>query len=122
MTGSSGCCASAGIGTPVVFEEAFRSHYDLGRAPRGPENRAAAIHMALSMFDRFEVAADLARRVPKPGRSCGDAGPRPGRGDLRREDGWAGALVRLESASSGHRVCDRRCADRRLSITLRARR
>lgn len=49
------------------FEDAFRSHYDLRRPPRGPENRVAAIHMALSMFDRIEVAADLARRVPKLG-------------------------------------------------------
>jgi hypothetical protein len=45
----------------------FRSHYELRRPPRGPENRAAVIHMALSMFDRPEIAADLARRVPKLG-------------------------------------------------------
>lgn len=49
------------------FGEAFRSHYELGRLPRGPENRAAAIHMALSMFDERSVAAQLAARVPKLG-------------------------------------------------------
>ena len=49
------------------FENAFRSHYELGRPPRGPENRAAAIHMAISMFDRRQVAEDLAARVPKLG-------------------------------------------------------
>ena len=49
------------------FEDAFRSHYELGRPPRGPENRAAAIHMAISMFDRRQVAEDLAARVPKLG-------------------------------------------------------
>lgn len=49
------------------FDEAFRSHYELGRLPRGPENRAAAIHMALSMFDERSVAAQLAARVPKLG-------------------------------------------------------
>lgn len=50
-----------------AVEIAFRSHYELRRPPRGPENRAAVIHMALSMFDRPEIAADLARRVPKLG-------------------------------------------------------
>ncbi len=50
-----------------AFQDAFRSHYELGRPPRGPENRAAAIHMALSMFDQRSVAAQLAARVPKLG-------------------------------------------------------
>jgi hypothetical protein len=47
--------------------DAFRSHYEQRRPPRGPENRAAAIHMALSMFDSPDVAVQLARRVPKLG-------------------------------------------------------
>lgn len=57
------------VGDPESDQPAdsFRSHYELGRLPRGPENRAAAIHMALSMFDRREVAAALAKRVPKLG-------------------------------------------------------
>ncbi|WP_445148538.1 hypothetical protein [Baekduia sp. Peel2402] len=50
-----------------LFLDAFRSHYERGMAPRGPENRAAAIHMALSMFDSLDVAARLATRVPKLG-------------------------------------------------------
>ncbi|HET6509573.1 MAG TPA: hypothetical protein VFG42_22440 [Baekduia sp.] len=49
------------------FGEAFLSHYEQGRPPRGPEDRAAVIHMALSMFDSADVAAQLARRVPKLG-------------------------------------------------------
>ena len=49
------------------FLDAFRSHYELGRPPRGPEDRAAVLHMALSMFDRIEVARDLAERVPRLG-------------------------------------------------------
>jgi hypothetical protein len=49
------------------FLDALRSHYELDRPPRGPENRAAAIHMALSMFDSLDVARQLADRVPKLG-------------------------------------------------------
>jgi hypothetical protein len=49
------------------FVDAFRSHYEQRLPPRGPENRAAAIHMALSMFESADVAAQLARRVPKLG-------------------------------------------------------
>jgi hypothetical protein len=49
------------------FLDAFRSNYERGMPPRGPENRAAAVHMALSMFESIEVAAQLAGRVPKLG-------------------------------------------------------
>lgn len=49
------------------FLDALRSHYERGMPPRGPENRAAAVHMALSMFDSLDVAAQLATRVPKLG-------------------------------------------------------
>jgi hypothetical protein len=62
------------------FEDAFRSHYELGRPPRGPENRAAAVHMAISMFDRAEVAASLAERVPKLGGHVATMDLRPGFG------------------------------------------
>lgn len=47
------------------FEDDLRSHYELGRPPRGPENRAAVVHMAISMFERPAVAVDLALRVAK---------------------------------------------------------
>lgn len=50
-----------------TFLDALRSHYELDRPPRGPENRAAAIQMALSMFDSLDVAHQLAVRVPKLG-------------------------------------------------------
>ncbi len=50
-----------------AFLDAFRSNYEQGKPPRGPENRAAAVHMALSMFDSVDVAAQLAGRVPKLG-------------------------------------------------------
>jgi len=43
------------------------SHYELRIPRRGPENRAAVIHMALSMFDGPEIAASRVRRVPKLG-------------------------------------------------------
>lgn len=50
-----------------TFLDALRSHYELDRPPRGPENRAVAIHMALSMFDSPDVARQLAARVPTLG-------------------------------------------------------
>lgn len=50
-----------------AFLECLRSHYELQRPPRGPEHRAAVIHMALSMFDSREIARQLAVRVPKLG-------------------------------------------------------
>jgi hypothetical protein len=62
------------------FEDAFRSHYELGRPPRGPENRAAAVHMAISMFDRADVAASLAERVPKLGGHVATMDLQPGLG------------------------------------------
>ena len=34
--------------------DSFRSHYELQRPPRGPEIRAAVIHMAVSMFETAE--------------------------------------------------------------------
>ena len=37
-------------GDPAQLDS-FRSHYELKRAPRGPERRAAVIHMAVSMFE-----------------------------------------------------------------------
>jgi hypothetical protein len=49
------------------FLDAFRSNYERCMPPRGPENRAAAVHMALSMFESIDVAAQLASRVPKLG-------------------------------------------------------
>ena len=63
-----------------VLEDAMRSHYELGRPPRGPENRAAAIHMAISMFDSRRTAAQLAARVPKLGGHLAEVDLQPGIG------------------------------------------
>lgn len=62
------------------FIESFRSHYELGRPPRGPEDRAAVIHMAVSMFDSPEIAAQLASRVPKLGGHVAHVDLLPGNG------------------------------------------
>lgn len=62
------------------FASAFCSHYELGRPPRGPENRATAIHMAVSMFDSEEIARDLAIRVPKLGGHVARPDLQPGQG------------------------------------------
>lgn len=62
------------------FADALRSHYELERLPRGPENRAAAIHMAVSMFDSADVARQLAGRVAKLGGHIATIDLRPGLG------------------------------------------
>jgi len=62
------------------FIDSLRSHYELGRPPRGPENRAAVIHMALSMFGSREVSRQLALRVPKLGGHIATVDLRPGLG------------------------------------------
>jgi hypothetical protein len=63
-----------------TLEDAFRSHYELHRPPRGPENRAAAIHMAISMFDHVDVVAAMAARVPKLGGHIATVELQPGLG------------------------------------------
>jgi hypothetical protein len=62
------------------FPEAFQSHYEQGLPPRGPEDRAAVIHMALSMFASADVAAQLAARVPKLGGHVATVDLAPGLG------------------------------------------
>lgn len=62
------------------IESAFCSHYELRRPPRGPEDRATAIHMAVSMFDREEAARDLANRIPKLGGHIARLELQPGHG------------------------------------------
>jgi hypothetical protein len=53
-------CASSAEGVDL---DSFRSHYELKRPPRGPENRATVIHMALSMFEEPEPCWDLIERT-----------------------------------------------------------
>lgn len=53
-------CAGSADGVAL---DSFRSHYELKRPPRGPENRATVIHMALSMFEEPEPCWDLIERT-----------------------------------------------------------
>lgn len=46
--------------------DSFRSHYELQRRPRGPEIRAAVIHMAVSMFETAEPCWALIDRTKGP--------------------------------------------------------
>jgi hypothetical protein len=43
--------------------DSFRSHYELRRPPRGPERRAAIIHMAVSMFEAAAPCWGLIERT-----------------------------------------------------------
>ena len=72
-----------------AFLDSLRSHYELDRPPRGPEARAAVIHMGLSMFDRREVATELARRVPKLGGHVATVDLMPGLGVCIAKTGGA---------------------------------
>jgi len=62
------------------FIDSFRSHYELRRPPRGPEDRVAVIHMAFSMFDTAAIARQLATRVPKLGGHVATVDLQPGVG------------------------------------------
>ena len=53
-------CAGSADGVAL---DSFRSHYELKRPPRGPENRATVIHMALSMFEEPEPCWNLIERT-----------------------------------------------------------
>jgi hypothetical protein len=53
------CVGAAG----GVALDSFRSHYELKRPPRGPENRATVIHMALSTFEEPEPCWNLIERT-----------------------------------------------------------
>jgi hypothetical protein len=55
--------ACAGLTDSARQLDSFRSHHELQRAPRGPEQRATAIHMAVSMFDRPELCWQLVERT-----------------------------------------------------------
>ena len=54
------CTGSASGGVAL---HSFRSHYELRRPPRGPENRATVIHMGLSMFEEPEPCWNLIERT-----------------------------------------------------------
>lgn len=50
-------------GDDLAQLDSFRSHYELQRPPRGPEIRAAVIHMAVSMFETAEPCWALIDRT-----------------------------------------------------------
>jgi len=54
--------ACRGSSDPAQLDS-FRSHYELQRPPRGPEARAAVIHMAVSMFEAREPCWGLIDRT-----------------------------------------------------------
>jgi hypothetical protein len=71
-------CASSADGVDL---DSFRSHYELKRPPRGPENRATVIHMALSMFEGPEPCWNLIERTRgKLGNHVAELRLTPGRG------------------------------------------
>jgi hypothetical protein len=71
-------CAGSAEGVAL---ESFRSHFELKRPPRGPENRATVIHMALSMFEEPEPCWDLIERTRgKIGDQVAELHLTPGRG------------------------------------------
>lgn len=47
-----------------LFDESFRSHYELRRQPRGVERRSAVLQMGLSMFNTGSQAARVAQTWP----------------------------------------------------------
>jgi len=83
--------------------DAFQSNYEQRKRPRGPENRAAVVHMALSMFDSVDVVKHLAGRVPQLGGHIATLDLQPGLGICIAKTGgpahWSvwGRPVQLES-------------------------
>jgi hypothetical protein len=44
-----------------LFDQSFRSHYELGLPPRRAEGRSTVVHMGLSMYDSIHQAIATAR-------------------------------------------------------------
>ncbi|MGP0033090.1 MAG: hypothetical protein ACLP4R_00685, partial [Solirubrobacteraceae bacterium] len=57
-----GCTGQPGPNSPAQLDS-FRSNYELPRPPRGPEIRAAVIHMAVSMFETAEPGWARCREI-----------------------------------------------------------
>lgn len=92
---------------PAQFDS-FRSHYELQRSPRGPEIRAAVIHMAVSMFETAEPCWALIDRTKgRIGEKVAELRLVPGPRCLRRQDGRPSSLVRV-GRSSGAASRDQR--------------
>lgn len=89
--------------------DSFRSHYELRRSPRGPEMRAAVIHMAVSMFETAEPCWALIDRTSgRIGDHVAEVRLEPGRGICAAKTGgplhwsvWGDPAV-LQAAISGY--------------------
>jgi len=89
--------------------DSFRSHYELQRPPRGPEVRAAVIHMAVSMFEMADPCWALIDRTNgRIGDHVAELRLVPGRGVCAAKTGgplhwsvWGGPAV-LQAAVSGY--------------------
>lgn len=89
--------------------DSFRSHYELKRRPRGPEVRAAVIHMAVSMFETAEPCWALIDRTKgRIGNHVAELRLVPGRGVCAAKTGgplhwwvWGDPAV-LQGAVSGY--------------------
>lgn len=100
--------ATSGDGDPAQLES-FRSHYELQRAPRGAEVRAAVIHMAVSMFETDEPCWALIDRTKgRIGDHVAELRLGPGRGVCAAKTGgplhwsvWGDPAV-LRAAVSGY--------------------
>ena len=100
--------ASRGDGDPAQLDS-FRSHYELQRPPRGPEVRAAVIHMAVSMFETAEPCWALIDRTKgRNGDHVAEMRLVPRRGVCAAKTGgplhWSvwGDPVALQAAVSGY--------------------
>ena len=93
---------------PAQFDS-FRSHYELQRSPRGPEIRAAVIHMAVSMFETAEPCWALIDRTKgRIGEKVAELRLVPGHGACAAKTGgplhwsvWGDPAV-LQAAISGY--------------------
>jgi hypothetical protein len=98
--------------------DAFQSNYEQGKRPRGPENRAAVVHMALSMFDSVDVATHLAGRVPQLSGYIATLDLQPDLGICIAQDRRPRALVSLGWAPSARKLRNRCCRSHDLTSTL----
>jgi hypothetical protein len=77
-------------GDPATLDS-LRSNYELGARPRGLEIESTIIHLGLSMYLTFEMAAATAQRWPRIGRRVAEV-------HLQPENGFCYA----DTAQPGH--------------------
>jgi hypothetical protein len=49
------------------YVESFKSHFELGIPPRGPEQSHPLVYEGISVYDTYEAAASTARKFPTIG-------------------------------------------------------